>query len=87
MSDPGVEALHRIEGHEKVCVERYGNIWSAVSRIEAGQLANAQTQHDRFNIISNRMWAILIWVAGTSVVGLLGGFAALFFWMLTRGKA
>lgn len=52
MSDETRDALMRIDTHEKVYAERYGNIWEKLSSIET-QFA---TVHQRFNTISTRMW-------------------------------
>lgn len=72
------EALARIDTHEKVCAERYGNIWDKLGSIER-QFA---TVHTRFNSISNRMWAAVAGVCGASVLGL----AAVVFHLLTRPR-
>jgi hypothetical protein len=68
------EAHHKIDSHEKVCAERYGNLWSAVQRIErnmeadrASRAALDRATHARFNTISNRMWLFLAAVSGTSI--------------------
>lgn len=68
------EAHHKIDAHERVCSERYGNLWEAVKRIErnqetdrASRAALDQATHARFNTISNRMWLFLAAVSGTSI--------------------
>lgn len=75
--DDASAALTRIDTHEKICAERYGNLWA--------KLVSMETQftviHVRFNTISNRMWAGLAAVCGASVVGL----AVTVFYLLTRG--
>lgn len=84
-----IEAHHKIDTHEKVCAERYGNLWEAVKRIESGMAADRVSRaagdhatHDRFNTISNRMWWAMAAVATAGV----GAFGALGFHLLTRGK-
>lgn len=81
-------ALHQLDTHEKVCTERYGNIWKALNDLKSDvagvqnsvQQANTQ-HHDRFNVMSGRMWALLAWVAGTSIIGL----GSLAFYFMTKG--
>lgn len=67
MSDPGVEALHRIDTHEQVCSERYANL-----------MKQNVVFHDRLNGMSNRMWAAALGIcvmalsaAGTLAVSLM----------------
>jgi hypothetical protein len=58
----GPQSAHsRIDGHEKVCAERYGNI-------------NQQliTLHERLNSMSNRMWAAACGLIVMSISGLAG---------------
>lgn len=71
------EALARIDTHEKVCAERYGNIWTKLGSIET----QFSTVHARFNTISNRMWGAVAGVCASSVLGL----AVVVFHLLTRG--
>lgn len=82
MTDPARdhEAHHKIDTHEKVCAERYGNLWAAVQRMEhsmetdrASRAASDQATHARFNTISNRMWLFLAAVstAATGAVGVM----------------
>lgn len=66
----------KIEHHEKVCAERYGNIWDRLGSIET----QFSTMHDRFNTISNRMWIAVTLVCGVAVLGL----GARVFHLLTR---
>lgn len=81
-------ALHRIETHEKVCAERYGNIWEALKGIRADMSADRATRaaadqvvHTRFNTMSNRMWAAL----AAALVAAVGGLAITVFYLLTNG--
>jgi hypothetical protein len=76
------EAHHKIDTHEKVCAERYGNLWSAVQRIEATILTHNATADTRMTALSNRMWALVIGGASAGFLGL----AAVVFHLLTRGK-
>lgn len=76
------EAHFKIDSHEKVCAERYGNLWEAVKRIEATLLSHNATADTRMTALSNRMWALVIGGAGAGFVGL----AALVFHLLTRGR-
>ena len=76
------EAHFKIETHEKVCAERYGNLWSAVQRIEATILAHNAASDTRLTALSNRMWALVIGGAGGAALGL----AAVIFHLLTRGR-
>jgi len=77
------EAHFKIDMHEKVCAERYSNLWSAVQRIEATILAHNVTADTRMTALSNRLWALVIGGAGAGFLGL----AAVVFHLLTRGKA
>ncbi len=83
------EAHHKIDAHEKVCAERYGNLWEAVKRIEQGMADDRSIRsaldaatHIRFNAISARMWTVMFSALGGTVVGCAG----LVFYLLTRGK-
>lgn len=83
-----VYAHHKIDAHEKVCAERYGNIWATLERIERGMADDRSIRsaldaatHIRFNAISNRMWTILLSVCGGAILGV----AALTFYLLTKG--
>lgn len=88
MSDArDAEAHHKIDTHEKVCAERYGNIWEALKGIRADMTADRTARaeaeaviHGRFNTISNRMWAAL----ATIVVAAVGGLGTTVFYLLTR---
>lgn len=78
----------RLDTHEKVCTERYGNIWDALKDLKntanADRISRAssdQSIHDRFNAISARMWTAVASVCGAAVVGL----GAVVFYLLTRG--
>lgn len=82
------EAHHKIDTHEKVCAERYGNIWEALKGIRADMSTDRaaratadQVVHDRFNTVSNRMWAALAAVSAASIAGI----GALAFYLMTRG--
>lgn len=71
MAEPTVDRVDaRVDAHEKVCAERYGNI-------------NQQlvTLHERLNAMSNRMWA----AAAGSIVILLGAVGATVFSLITSG--
>lgn len=79
----------RLDTHEKICTERYGNIWDALKDIKADMQADRVARatldkavHDRFNAISGRMWAA---VAGALIVT-LGAFGALAFYLLTKSS-
>lgn len=76
------DAHHKIDTHEKVCAERYGNLWSAVERIERTILAHYATSDTRLTAMSNRMWALVVGCGASAFLG-LGGVA---FYLLTRGK-
>lgn len=83
------EARARLETHERVCTERYGNIRSALGEIRENMREDRVTKaaaeksiHDRFNAISGRMWAA---VAGALVVT-VGALGTLVFYLLTRGS-
>lgn len=85
MSEPVIDqdARREILTHVKVCEERYGNLWAAVSDIKAMMTAHNAVTHERFTAISNRMWSVVAGVCGASVLGL----AAVVFHLLTRGKS
>lgn len=83
------EAHSKIDAHEKVCVERYGNIWEALKEIKSALQAErierataGKVIHDRFNTISNRMWAALATVAVSAATAC----AVVVFYIMTRGK-
>ncbi len=78
-----IEAHHKIDAHEKVCAERYGNLWEAVKRIEATLLTHNATADTRMTALSNRMWALVIG-GGASA---FGGLSLLIFYLITRGKS
>ncbi|MDP1906966.1 MAG: hypothetical protein Q8K85_01600 [Hyphomicrobium sp.] len=70
MAERDLESAHsRVDAHEGVCAERYGNI-------------NQQliTLHERLNAMSNRMWAA---AAGLILLS-IGGLAALLMIVITR---
>lgn len=86
--DDGKTALHRVDTHEKVCTERYGSLWQAIDDLKkmVGSVQTAVTEsntqhHNRFNLISTRMWGLLAWVAASSVAGL----GAIVFYLVTKG--
>lgn len=75
------EAHHKIDTHEKVCAERYGNLWDAIKDLKL-VVGNHNTSTDvRLTAIANRMWSLLAVVAGGAIVGL--GALALF--IMTKG--
>lgn len=87
------EAHHKIDTHEKVCTERYGNLWDAIKDLRSlvannnaelkTTIGNHNTSTDvRLTAIANRMWSLLAVVAGGAIVGL----GALAMFMLTRGQ-
>ena len=76
------EAHFKIDTHEKVCAERYGNLWEAVKRIEATLLSHNATADHRLTALSNRMWALVIGGGSAAVVAL----GAVIFHLLTRGR-
>lgn len=76
------EARRDILMHIKVCEERYGSLWTAMNDIKAMIATHNTITHERFTAISNRMWSLVVWVCGTSVLGL----GAIAFYLLTRGK-
>jgi len=94
MPDAAVDhdARALINTHEKVCAERYGNLWEAVKGLrqdlQAARVSNAESQaaiHNRFNTVSNRMWAAVAGVCGVAVVMLLSGAGFLIAHLLQRG--
>ena len=79
-----------IDTHEKVCAERYGNIDRRLDTIQQTSTNNATQFHDRLNkleteftgrlnVISGRMWALIITSFGGTVIGL----ATLVFYLIT----
>jgi hypothetical protein len=66
--------IHRVEArvdtHEKVCTERYGNIATTMNNM-----------NDRLNSISNRMFAQMVGVLAIMVAA----FGALAFYVMTGG--
>lgn len=86
------EAHHKIDTHEKVCTERYGNLWEAIKDLKNSMaiqnaelkttISNHNTSNDvRLTAIANRMWSLLAVVAGGAIVAV----GALTFFMLTKG--
>lgn len=64
------QARADLRSHLDVCTERYGNLWTAVNRMEK-TLNEYQTQnHARFNMISTRMWTIVTSSLGATILGL-----------------
>ena len=82
MADRDNEAHFKIDTHEKVCAERYGNLWLAVQRIESTLLSNNASADTRMTALSNRMWALVVGACGSAMLGL----CILVFHLLTRGK-
>lgn len=77
-----LEAHHKMDTHEKVCAERYGNLWDAIKDLRR-TIGDHNTSTDvRLTAIANRMWSLLAVVAGGAIVGL----AALAMYMLTKGQ-
>lgn len=83
-----VRANARLELHEAVCAERYGSLWAAIGDLKT-LVANVQTSvtesntqhHSRFNVMSGRMWGLLVWVAGATIMAL----GTIVFYLITRG--
>lgn len=82
-----IEIRARLETHEKVCAERYGNIWDALkdikSSMQADRIAHATSDaatHTRFNTISNRMWAAVFSVCAGAIMAMM----AMAFHLITR---
>ena len=76
------EAHHKIDTHEKVCAERYSNLWDAIKDLKEMVRAADATTNTRLTAMSNRLWALVISVCGAAVLGM----AALTFHLLTRGR-
>lgn len=83
----------RLDSHEKVCTERYGNIWDAIKDLKATVQKNDSDMkavlehreaitHGRFNTISTRIFAAIASTLGMAVVG-LGGLV--FYLLTTKG--
>lgn len=82
------EAHFKIDTHEKVCAERYGNLWESLKRVErdmaadrAARAASDATAHARFNVISNRMWLFLAAICTVST-----GAVSVMAWELLKAK-
>ncbi len=84
MTDAGrdSEAHHKIDTHEKVCAERYRNLWDAICDLKDMVRTADTTTNARLTAMSNRLWALAISVGGAAVLGM----AALIFHLLTRGR-
>lgn len=67
--------------HLAVCTERYGNIDHKLNELKAQVLAMGITNHERFNALSNRMWAFTGSMLGLCVIGIAG----LVVLIITRG--
>jgi hypothetical protein len=65
------ESAHaRVDAHEGICAERYGNINQQLVMLR-GQIASQATDfHARFNTLSNRMWAAACGLIVLSLTGL-----------------
>lgn len=74
------EAHNKMDTHEKVCAERYGNIWAKLSSFES----QFSIIHERFNTMSNRMWIFVGGVASAAVLMLLGGAGLIIMYLLTK---
>ena len=77
------EAHHKIDSHEKVCAERYGNLWTAIKELKEDVRRNGIESNSRLTAMSNRMWALVIAGGGSGFLGL----AVLVFYLLTKGKS
>lgn len=84
-------AEHRMDAHERVCTERYGNIDKQLVEIKQAIASQAdslntkmdqyQTQnHERFNGISGRVYGLMV----SSLGGLVVGLAVVVFYMMTH---
>jgi hypothetical protein len=87
--DPVAHA--KIDTHEKVCAERYGNIWATLQDIKrdlngarSDRAASEAVFHTRLNIVSSRMWLFVAGVGGTATVMLLAGAGVLIMHLLTK---
>jgi hypothetical protein len=75
------ESAHaRVDAHEGVCAERYGNINQQLVMLRAQLATQATDFHGRFNTLSNRMWV----AAGGLIVLSLTGMAGAVVLLLTR---
>lgn len=75
------ESAHaRVDTHEGVCAERYGNINQQLVMLRAAMAAQATDFHGRFNTLSSRMWA----AAGAMIVLSITGLGGLLVIILTR---
>jgi hypothetical protein len=80
--DRTADAAHgRLDTHEAVCGERYKSLDNGLNELKAMILAQGSIMHERFNVISNRMWAVVVSVCGASVMGM----AVLAFYVMTKG--
>lgn len=75
------EAHHKIDSHEKVCAERYGNLWTAIQRIETTLTTHHASNDVRLTAMSNRMWMLLASGGGAAFVAV----AVLAFYLMTKG--
>lgn len=83
MSDDQIYSAHaKIDGHEKICAERYGHIDEKLTSLRSMIEAQGTVFHERLNTISNRMWGAACGTLGLVVIGLAG----LAMYLLVRGK-
>lgn len=80
-----LRAHAKIDTHEKVCAERYGNINQSIIRLQQQIEAQGAAFHARLSTVSTRMWVFVGAVATAAVLMLLGGAGALIFHLLMRG--
>ncbi len=71
----------KIDAHEKVCTERYGNIDHKLGELSRKVDAQGLLSSERLNALSNRMWA----AAGAMLLLSVTGMAGLIVIILTRG--
>lgn len=66
----GENAHSRIDTHERVCSERYGNINQQMMQTKEAINALSTQMHERLNTLSSRQWQGNIAVLGAAVVAL-----------------
>lgn len=82
-------ARSEMDAHNRVCAERYGSLWQAISDLKTaiGELkemirTSEATMHVRYTAVSTRLWLMLAGVAA----GAIGACGAIVFYLLTRGS-
>ena len=76
-----LRAHAKLDAHERVCTERYGNIDAKLNDLSRKLDTKSTINDARLNALSNRMWA----AAGAMILLCITGLAGTIAIILTRG--